>query len=253
MAAFEWQRPAGAIPSAAAPLAAQTPRALLVAHGNCLVLFQDFKPGKEELGAILSAIPRVEMASLPTLPGFLPTANLAPNSERYVVGPVGLERFHPGIPPSAAGFHLGSEAQVASFRSPAGEIKLALFSYPTPQIAMQQADALQKVPGAMVKRSGPLVAVVLAPPDRDAAERLLSLVRYQAAVTLNERVPTRKDNIGNLILAVFELIGVLLVFALVSGIAFGGLRAVFRRYGKGEDTGAMILLGINREIDRPRE
>ena len=65
----------------------------------------------------------------------------------------------------------------------------------------------------MVKRSGPLVAVIVSPPDPDAAERLLGQVRYQAEVTRDEYVPTRRDNIGNLVINVFILIGLLLSFA----------------------------------------
>ncbi len=57
---------------------------------------------------------------------------------------------------------------------------MAIFNYPTPQIAMQQVPDFEKLPGAMAKRSGPLVAVVLSPADPDFAERLLAQVRYQA-------------------------------------------------------------------------
>jgi len=35
----------------------------------------------------------------------------------------------------------------------------------------------------MVKRSGPLLAVVLNPTDADSAERMLSQIKYQATVT----------------------------------------------------------------------
>jgi hypothetical protein len=84
--------------------------------------------------------------------------------------------------------------------------------------------------------------VVLEPANPDAAERLLSQVRYEAAVTLSERVPTRKDNIGDLVLNAFKLIGVLLAFMIASGLAFGGLRALSRRGAKDGD--AMIALHL---------
>ena len=38
----------------------------------------------------------------------LPADGLIPNSERYILGPVSLDRFEPRIPPSVAAFHLGS-------------------------------------------------------------------------------------------------------------------------------------------------
>ena len=50
---------------------------------------------------------------------------------------------------------------------------LAIFNYPTHQMAMQQIAEFEKLPGAVVKRSGPMIAVVLAPPDPDFAEHLL--------------------------------------------------------------------------------
>jgi len=98
----------------------------------------------------------------------------------------------------------------------------------------------------MVKRSGPLVAVVLNPPDRNAAENLLDQIRYQATVTRDEYAPTRRDNIGNLVVNAFVLIGILLAFAVLSGLAVGGLRA-FRRHGKGgEEPDAILSLHLDR-------
>jgi hypothetical protein len=96
----------------------------------------------------------------------------------------------------------------------------------------------------MVKRSGPLVAVVLSPPNPDAAEKLLSLIRYQADVTLDERVNTRRDNIGNLVINAFVLIGILLIFVSVGGLAFGSVRAFLRRGGRGDAADAMIVLHL---------
>jgi len=93
----------------------------------------------------------------------------------------------------------------------------------------------------MAKRSGPLVAVVVSPSDPDAAERLLSEVRYQANITFNERVPNARDNVGNLILAVFNLIGLLLGACLVIGLTFGFMRR-WIHWGRAEEP--MILLHL---------
>ena len=169
-----------------------------------------------------------------------------PDSERYIIGPASLRKFNPGIPPSVAAFHLGAEAQLGVFHSPKGDMVLTIFNYPTPQIAMQQAASLGKIPGAEVKRSGPLVAVILSPPDPDAAERLLAQVRYRAEVTRDEHVPTLRDNIGNLVVNAFVLTGLLLAFCVVSGLALGGFRAFLRRFRKGEDPEAMITLHLER-------
>ena len=88
------------------------------------------------------------------------------------------------------------------------------------------------------------MAVILSPPNPDAAEKLLSLIRYQADITLDERVNTRRDNIGDLVINAFVLIGILLVFSLVGGLAFGSVRAFLRRGGRGEEADAMIVLHL---------
>jgi hypothetical protein len=246
MAAFQWQRPSSATPSMAAKQAADTPDSLLLVHGNYLLSFAGYKPSKEELDAVTGSLKNVDVTVLPVLPSYLPSDGLVPNSERYILGPDSLQRFASGIPPSVAAFHLGAEAQMAVFHNAKGDVPMLIFNYPTPQIAMQRVTEFQKLNGAVAKRSGPLVAVVLGPPDPDYAETLLSQVRYQAQVTLDEYVPTRKDNIGNLVINAFVLIGILLAFAVVSGLALGGFRALRRHSRHGEDADAMITLHLEQ-------
>lgn len=231
-AAFEWQRPAKAQPSRIARLAAEGPGGVMFAQGNYLLSFQGYRPQPSEV-----ELKNVDGSPLPALIDYLPTQDLVANSERYILGPASLEKFAPGIPPSTAGFHQGAEGQLAIFR---GGLKLVIFNYPTPQIAMQRLEQFQKIQGAMVKRAGPMVAIVTPPLDPDGAERLLALVRYQPSITMSERVPTRRDNIGHLILTIFSLIGVLLGFCIVAGLAVGGVRAFLIR-GKPD---AMIALHL---------
>jgi hypothetical protein len=232
LAAFQWQRPAGAAPSSIAPLAAETQNTVVFTFHNYLFRLEGRKPEAAELNPILNQLPRLDQAPPPALPGYLPAAGLAPNSERYVLGPVSLEKFEPRVPPSVAAFHLGTEAQLARFKTRDGEVSLAIFSYPTPNLARERAVEFSKLPGAMVKRTGPLLAVVLAPPNADEAERLLSKVRYQATISWSEYVPTARDNIGDLLLNIFRLTGVLLVFCAGAGLAFGGIRLFAQRYLK---------------------
>ena len=244
MAAFQWQRPSSATLSNLASMAVETPDSLLAVQGNYLISFAGTKPEKPQLDALFGALKNVDSTSLPVLPGYLPSDSLVPNSERYITGPTGLARFDGVIPPSAAAFHLGAEGQLGVFRTAKGDMTVAIFNYPTPQIAMQQTAILGKIPGAVVKRSGPFVAVTVNPPDPDAAERILGAVRYQATVTRDEYVPTRRDNVGELLLNAFILIGILLAFSVVSGLAVGGIRA-FRRRGKhGEELEPMITLHL---------
>lgn len=248
LAAFDWQRPAAATPSDLANLAAETPQSVLLVRGNYLFSFQGYKPAAAELAPVLDALRDVDSTQLPTLPGFFPSQGLVANSERYVLGPAGLEKFDPGIPPSVAAFHLGAEVQIGVFGSPKGNMTLALFNYPTPQIAMQKEGDFQKLAGAIAKRSGPLVAVMLSPPDADAAERLLAQVRYAAQITLDERVPKANDNAGVMLINIFVLTGILLVFCIIAGLFVGGFRTFLLRGRKGRDADPMILLHLEERF-----
>ena len=245
LAAFDWQRPAAAKPSSVGKLAVETPDSTMLAHGNYLLVFRGYKPAVVELDALLQTLPNLEQSPLPALSAYLPATGLVPNSERYITGPVGLEKFDPGIPPSIAAFHMGAEAQLGRFQTPGGEATLAIFSYPTPHIARERLVDFQRISGAMAKRTGPLVAVILSPVSPDEAERLLAQVRYEPNITWNERVPTARDNIGNLIINAFELIGILLIFCLVAGIAVGGLRTILRRAGPSGEAEPMITLHLS--------
>jgi hypothetical protein len=245
MAAFDWQRPARSTVSKLAPLAADTGDGLLVVEGNYLLSFSGHKPDAAELRALFDGLRNVDTTVLPTLPANLPEQDRVANSERYITGPASLAKFIPSIPPSVAAFHYGTEGQMGFFNAPKGGLALVIFSYPTPQIAMQKESDFRGIPGGnLVKRSGPLIAVVLNPPDPDAAERLLAQVKYQAAVTLDQWVPSHKDNIGNLVINAFILIGILLGFSIVSGLAFGGWRAFRRRGNRGDEADALTTLHL---------
>jgi hypothetical protein len=244
MAAFNWQRPANAKVSSAAPLAAETATGLAVVRGNYLLFFDGYKPAPAELTALEDGLIHVDGTPLPTLPGFLPAQDLEPNSERYITGPMGLQKFDPAVPPSVAAFHYGTEAALGVFHSPKGNLTLAVFDYPTPQIAMDRVSVFQNLPGAMAKRSGPLVAVVVAPADPDAAERLLAQVQYRAEITQQEHIPTRRDNIGNLVVNAFILVGILLVFCVMGGLGVGGLKWLRRRGKDDPDGDTMISLHL---------
>jgi hypothetical protein len=248
LAVFEWQRPSNATPSKRGHLAAEFPGGAILAFGNYCFRLEGAVPPAAEFQDLIGKLPRLDQSALPTWTSGLPEQNLVANSERYIMGPTSLARFEARISPSLAGFQYSAEGQAAKFHSPAGEIALVLFSYPTPDIARERQAAFRKLPGAMVKRSGPLLGVVIGAPDANEAEKLLAKVRYQASLTWNEYVPSKRDNIGNLIINVFSLIGVLLAFCLVAGLAFGGLRALKRRaLGGGAEEESLITLHLNRE------
>src|ERR1035437_5454688 len=165
MAFFQAHRPSGATPAPLAKLSVATSDGSIYAYGNYVFQFTGAVPLQADLQPVYAGLPKLEQSPLPALISFLPSTNLIPNTERYVLGPVSLERFEPRIAPSIAAFHLGAEGQLAKYKSPNGQLSLAIFYYPTPNMARERLEEFHKIPGAMVKRVGPLVAVTIAPTD----------------------------------------------------------------------------------------
>jgi hypothetical protein len=141
-----------------------------------------------------------------------------------VLGPTGLERVAPEVPPSAAGFHFGAEAHYAEYETDAGPMRMLLLSYPTPQMAREQADQLYALDDVVAKRTGPLVAVVLDPSSADEAQRLLARVRYEAEVTLDYTEPVRHDDPYLLLMDIIVLCGILIGLSIAGGLAVAGAR-----------------------------
>jgi len=243
LALFEARRQENATPAKLSALSAITPDGAVFAYGNYVFQVSGDVPEQKDLEMLFLQLPQLDNAPLPALARNLPPEGLIPNSERYILGPVSLARFEPRIGPSLAAFHLGTEAQLGRYRTPKGDLSLAIFSYPTPNIAREREQEFAKLPGTIAKRSGPLMAVIVQPPDQDAAERVLAGVRYEANLTLNEKVPVNQGLLGyKLFLNIFVLTGVLVALSIVIGIGFGGFRILRRKLGKpGHDDPFQLL------------
>jgi hypothetical protein len=248
MAMFEFRRPPGAVPGAITKLSVQTSDGVIYAYGNYVFQFTGNVPTAEQLTAMYASLPKLEQSPLPVLITDLPRADLVPNSVRYVVGPVSLDRFEPRIPPSLAAFHLGSEAVVGKYSTAKGLLTLAIFNYPTPGIARERYQNFQNISGAMAKRVGALVAITIQPPDADAAERILSQVKYETNITLNEKVPVNEvKGAARFILDVFAFAGLLILICLLAGLGYAGVRFANRKMNRGDDPDAMITLHLGNK------
>jgi len=235
--AFEMQDVTGAI-AASEWLQGSIPlgRMVLTCTGKCPAEAKEYSRFLSDTG---SGYP-------PSLPAYLPRHDVISGTERYALGPVGLAEFAPGFPSTAVGWQFSPEADLMHYRTPAGEAVLAVFSYPTPQIARQQADVWRKVSGAFVKRTGPLVAIASGIADKNAAWGLLNQVNYEADVTMNEAAKQNQaKSLANMILSIFALAGILILFCLVSGLAFAGGRVMLRRFGLTRASEAMIALHLS--------
>jgi len=243
LALFDVLRPDDATPAKLAALSAKTPDGALFAYGNYVFQVSGELPEQKDLELLFAGLSQLDNAPLPALASYLPQQGLIPNSERYILGPASLARFEPRISPSLAAFHLGTEAQLGRYRTPKGDLSLAIFSYPTPNIAREREQEFTKLTGTIAKRSGPLVAVVVQPPDPDAAKRVLARVQYGGNLTLNETVPGNPvQQMGKLVYNGFVLAGLLGAFSIIVGIGFGGFRVLRRKFGKpGHDDPFQLL------------
>lgn len=244
-AVFEWLRPANATPSKASNVSADLPNGGLMALlGNYVVQF-DGKPTELQLKQLYFNLPRVDQSSLPVK--HLPEKNLVPNSERYVVGPVSLQKFQPEINPAAAAFSLGAEAEIGRYKTPVGEMQLAIFAYPTPQIARQKIDDFLKISNTRAKRSGHLVAVIADPQNPDEAERLLAQVNYEPNLTVHENPNKKTENAGDMLLGIVILAAALGGMSILFGIMFGGFRVMLGRFGISPASDTFTTLEIDKK------
>jgi hypothetical protein len=238
---------------------------VLFYRGNVLVdaAFQKLSAmSASELRELSSDLPLVagNLQNLPGLPAYLPRESYVKNSAKYVLGPVTLAKVSAPIPADLVDFSAGAEVVVGNYITSNGEATLTLISYPTPQIAtthLQRIDDAKNSPQPVSpstpsplinigrifdKRTGPIVVVASGSLSQDEGRSLLASINYDANVTWNENTHfTKRDNIGVLIVNIFYLCGIIMGFALVIGIAFGGVRFLVRRvlperlYGKTEE------------------
>ena len=182
--------------------------------------------------------PPPNLSHIPDLQRYLPRESLVANSAKYVIGPVAYERLQPIVPTSAVDFARSAEVVTGNYKTSDGTGTLTLIYYPTPQIAATQLRAFEQFHPAgtanaqafEMKRTGPIVAIASGPISHGDAKDLLASVNYEAEVTYNE--PTflsKRDNIGNLIIGIFTLIGIILVLALIIGVGFGGFRLLMKK------------------------
>src|SRR5438874_8639949 len=199
-------------------------------------------------------------ATLPTLPGYLPETTLIENSVRYVVGPVGLAAGGSPLPAGIVDFGRNAELAVGDYRTSLGKAKLAIVSYPTPQIALDRMRALtvslssptestpaqqnRSVQGAITmpisgggevtfRRSGPLLIFTSGDISESEAKSLVQSVNYVAEVTWNERPPVTTRALIRLIAGIFVLIGVIIGIFVVAILFFGGSLVVLKRFFPG--------------------
>lgn len=200
-----------------------------------------------DLRALADALPHPNgsLSVPPPVLQHVPKQALLPNTTRYLMGPVALERLGAPLPANLIDFSKSPDVALAKYRGSAGDAALTLVEYPTPQIATERLRAWQAAlsgPAFHFRRSGPILAAVSGDVDEGEAQSLLASVNYDADVTWNQSTrPNHLEDRGAFLIAEFLLIGAVLGVGLISGLAFGGFRIIAKR------------LFPNRGFDRPEE
>ena len=209
----------------------------------------------------------------PPIAGYLPTQSRVPGTDRYALGPVAFRqaaaaavgRQDTGALVDSVEFNSGAEAMFAKYRSGKDEATLLLIEYPTPQLAelhlrhLQRALHDAKWSTSSIERKGSLLSIVLGPTSATYAEKLRAAVNYETEVTWNEPSTTATDPpITSTLVKIIIATMVLMVMALVLGIAFGGVRIITKRLfpGKVFDRPArmeVLQLGLSGKPIDPRD
>jgi len=212
-----------------------------------------------------------DRVTAPPIAGYLPAQGRMPGTDRYALGPVAFrwaaerDRQEAAALVDVAGFNSGAEAMFAKYKAGRDEATLLLIEYPTPQLAelhlrhLQRALSADKKSGSSVERKGSLLSIVLGPTSAAYAEKLRGAVNYETEVTWNEPSTTATDPpITSTLVKIIIATMVLMVMALVLGIAFGGVRIITKRLfpGKVFDRPArmeVLQLGLSGKPIDPRD
>jgi Family of unknown function (DUF6599) len=179
-----------------------------------------------------------QAGNLPNLPEYLPKQDAMENSAKYILGPQALAATRTPLPAELVGFRWEPEILSQNYSTPDGPVTLMLVEYPTPQIAIERLRAFESSTNSAsnlaARRTGPILVVESGNIGSSDAKSLLNSVNYEAEVTWNEATSmSKRDNIGNLLLAVFGLIGILLLIGVIFGVFLGGVRVLLTRYFPG--------------------
>lgn len=178
----------------------------------------------------------------PTLFDHLPQNGFLGDSDRYILGQATLHEFFPVGDGDWLGFASGVEAEAAKYRLNGEEMILLVADFPTPQAASKTMDSWAGMfnlngsqkggakPLVYAKRSLTLVSLVYRAKSQEQAEALLGKIHSGTELTWNEPAFSLTDpDMGTVIVGIIYGTGILCMFALIAGLAFGGFRLAIKR------------------------
>ncbi len=229
----------------------------LVLVGNIVfeVTGKDLPKNRSALKALVAAVaPHAESGLLPTIGDRIPTEGFIDRTDKYVLGPSTLNQVFPLADGDWLGFSQGAEAATAKYRVNGHELNLVIADFPTPQTAAKKVVELQKKfninesidsnaagnsKPLYARRAMTLVAIVSGATTKKEADAVLDQLESGTEITWNE--PTfqfKEPSIGVMIVGAITGTGVICLFAIIAGLAFGGVRVVVKR-------------ATNKVFDRP--
>jgi hypothetical protein len=200
----------------------------------------------------------------PDLVKRLPLHGFQEGTDRYVLGPVALKSLAPIADGDWAGFTDGAEAEVGQYRVAGGNraVTLIVLDYPTPQVATKMLkdwnaifnlDAQNpdnKKPAIYSTRKLTTIGLVSGALNADEAKAILAHLDSGEELTWNEpSFSVDQSNINGVIASVIVGTGILCMFTLVAGLAFGGVRLVVKRVLPGkvfdrQSSNGVLQLGL---------
>ena len=192
------------------------------------------------LTAIAGAAPSPDAMAL--LPPSLPPQGIVQGSQKYVLGPVALQKAIPSLPAGLVGFKQGAEVQSAEYQHNGRLLTLIFISYPTYSIAQARYAALkqnlkinQKAGAGAIygKIQRSYVLLVQNARSKEVADNLMGRLTIHQTVSWDQPPPGKPVTVqmfhlilGNIMLVLFlvglaVLAGILLFFArIVAGRLF---------------------------------
>lgn len=221
-----------------------TQRALVLVGNTLLdVRGENLTQPPIDLHPLVTAIaPRTEDGALPTLWQHLPEKGFVDGSDRYVLGAQTLNQLVPNQLGSSLGFSKGAEAEVAQYDVGGGNAQLVIVDFPTPQLADDSLEALQKrfnvngakpesgLPELFAKRALTLLVVVSGAPSAAVANHLLDQVHSGAVLTwTSPSFEATQPGILTIVVGTIIGTGILCAFALIASLSFAGFRLLVKR------------------------
>jgi hypothetical protein len=224
-----------------------------------------------ELAAALKS--KADSSPLPPLKSYLPATWRVFGSEKYALGPQGFRAAMSSLNEGAyadlsdeIGFLKekdSAEAILAQYQGQHGSGVLLLLEYPTPQVAERRKHHLeQALPGAAketqvtIERKASLLSLVFAATSPIHAQAIRDEVNYETQVTWDEPHQTYSDPpLVRVLYKIFLFTSLFVVFATMTGIAFGGFRILVKHWWPGKvfdrpENIEVIQLGLSgKKID----